>query len=344
MRIPRLLVAAAAAIAVVAGGVVPAGAATSPAAVAQVAGPNRFLGVFQTGQPGTVPAEVKARYGATPASVMWFDSWGTGAKFPVADAKKLWRQGVMPHYTWEPWYTDLGPNDPGQIKLADIVDGTWDSYIKARGREFARVGKPIMVRWAHEFNGNWYPWGIANNGADPSLYVRAYQHVHDLVEGVGADNVQWVWAYNNGSSPNEAYNDPAAAYPGDDYVDWVGIDGYNWGFGPSWDPGVDHWVSFEDTFAGAYATSRVVAPGKPVMLGEFASSADGGDKARWIADMNATLRAGTFPDLRLLTYFDVVKEEAWSPGSSPEATDAFIDWVSRWPMKGTGAGLARIAR
>lgn len=305
--------------------------------------PARFLGVFREGDPTTIATDVETLYDVTPASVMWFDSFASGQAFPVNEARKLWRCGIMPHYTWEPWNTALGPTDSAQIHLQDIIDGAWDAYITARAREFAAVRNPIFVRWGHEFNGNWYPWGIANNDADPTRYVRAYRHVHDLSRSAGATNVQWVWAFNNGSSPDEAYNDPAAAYPGDDYVDWVGIDGYNWGFGPSWDPAGDHWTSFGATFDAAYAKARAVAPKRPVMLGEFASTEDGGDKAQWFRDMDATLRAGAYPELKLLTYFDLNKEEPWSPGSSPAALAAFESWVHRRYMTGSGHELARVA-
>jgi hypothetical protein len=80
------------------------------------------------------------------------------------------------------------------------------------------------------------------------------------------------------------------------------------------------------------------------MLAEFASSADGGDKAQWLADMNARLRSGAYPDLKLLTYFDVLKEEAWSPSSSPASLAAFTTWVQQRYMKGRGFALAGVAR
>ena len=51
----------------------------------------------------------------------------------------------------------------------------------------------------HEFNGNWYPWGIVNNNSNPALYVAAYRRVHDLVVAAGATNVQWSWSFNNGA-------------------------------------------------------------------------------------------------------------------------------------------------
>jgi hypothetical protein len=337
MRRREVLYSAMAAAALVLGDADAAGAAPT-------VGPRtRFLGMFREEDPAAIPDDVSQLYGVTPASVMWFDSWASGRPFPADAAKALWRRGIMPNYTWEPWNTALAPTDPGQIFLTDIIAGSWDTYIRARAAEFASVRRPILVRWGHEFNGNWYPWGIANNNADPSLYVRAYRHVHDLVVKAGARNVQWVWAFNNGSSPDEPYNDPAAAYPGDRYVDWVGIDGYNWGFGPSWDPSVDHWTTFDQTFSTAYAKARAVAPKRPVMLAEFASTEDGGDKAQWLADTDAVLRSGAYPDLRLLTYFDVNKEEPWSPTSSPAAQAAFTSWVHRPYMRGRGRDLAAVA-
>ena len=314
----------------------------SPAA-AQQAVATRYLGMFRETEPTAIAAEVELLYNVTPASVMWFDAWGTGLPFPVAAARALWEEGILPHYTWEPWTTSLGPTDPGQISLQDIVDGQWDAYIRDRAREFASVGSPILVRWGHEFNGNWYPWGVANNGQDPALYVRAYRHVVDLARRTGARNVQWVWAYNNGPAPDEPWNDPALAYPGDRYVDWVGIDGYNWGFGPSWDPTGDRWGSFDATFSAAYDKVRAIAPRRPVMLGEFASTEDGGDKAAWLAEMDERLRSGAYPDLKLLTYFDTFKEEPWSAESSPAARAAFVAWARKRYMKGRGRELARVA-
>jgi hypothetical protein len=304
---------------------------------------TKYLGVFRQTSPSEIPSGTVSRYGVTPASVLWFDSWGTGNAFNAAEARTLWNQGVMMHYTWEPWNTALSVSDPNQIHLQDIVNGRWDSYIRARGAEFAAVGAPIMVRWGHEFNGDWYPWGIVNNSSNPDLYISAYRRVHDLVVAAGATNVQWVWCFNNGSSPDASYNDPARSYPGDAYVDWVGIDGYNWGLGPSWDPGGNHWTGFESMFASAYAKARAIAPRRPVMIGEIGSSEDGGNKAQWINDMSTALESGRYPDLKLVVYFDQDKEELWSGTSSSAAKAAFTSWVNQTYMKGKGTELAQVA-
>jgi beta-mannanase len=319
------------------------GTASANSTTASADTATKYLGVFRQTSPSEIPSGTASRYGVTPASVLWFDSWATGNAFNAAEARTLWNQGVMMHFTWEPWNTALSVDDPAQIHLQDIVNGKWDSYIKARGAEFASVGAPIMVRWGHEFNGNWYPWGIVNNNSDPSLYIRAYRHVHDLVVAAGATNVQWVWCFNNGSTPGSSFNDPAQSYPGDAYVDWVAVDGYNWGLGPSWDPSGNHWTSFDTMFASAYAKARAIAPKRPVMIGEVGSSEDGGSKAQWINDMSTALQSGRYPDLKLVTYFDQDKEELWSGTSSPAAQAAFTTWVNQSYMKGTGTDLAKVA-
>ncbi|PSL52155.1 glycosyl hydrolase family 26 [Saccharothrix carnea] len=304
---------------------------------------TKYLGVFRETSPTEVPAGTVGSYGVAPASVQWFDSWATGRAFNATAARTLWDQGIMTHYTWEPWNTALGVADPEQIHLQDILDGKWDSYIRARGAEFASVGAPIMVRWGHEFNGNWYPWGIVNNGSDPALYVNAYRRVHDLVVAAGATNVQWVWCFNNGSTPDSAFNEPARSYPGDAYVDWVAIDGYNWGLAPSWDPAGNYWTSFEAAYSSAYAKARSIAPKRPVMIAEIASSEDGGDKAQWINDLSAALDSGRYPDLKLVNYFDQDKEELWSGTSSAAAKAAFTSWVNQPYMRGKGVDLAKVA-
>nr|MDT0662432.1 cellulose binding domain-containing protein [Micromonospora sp. DSM 115978] len=304
---------------------------------------TKYLGVFRQSSPTEIAPGTVSRYGVTPASVQWFESWATGNAFNAAEARTLWNQGIMLHYTWEPWNTALSVSDPNQIHLQDIVNGEWDSYIRARGAEFAAAGVPLMVRWGHEFNGNWYPWAIVNNSSNPALYISAYRRVHDLVVAAGATNVQWVWCFNNSSTPDASYNDPARSYPGDAYVDWVAIDGYNWGQGPSWDPAGNYWTSFDSMFSSAYSGARAIAPRRPVMIAEVGSSEDGGNKAQWINDMSTALQSGRYPDLKNIVYFDQNKEELWSGTSSSATQTAFTSWVNQTYMRGRGTELAQVA-
>src|SRR5512135_2865230 len=94
---------------------------SSPLEASAATSPTRYLGVFRETNPTAIASSFKRDFSITPGSVMWFDSWGSGRPFPVSEAKALWKLGILPHYTWEPWNTALGANGPGQIHLQDIL-------------------------------------------------------------------------------------------------------------------------------------------------------------------------------------------------------------------------------
>lgn len=297
-----------------------------------------FFGIFRERSHRTgLPAEVATDLRFKPANVMWYTSWKDNSAFPKEEVLALSEQGVVPNITWEPWDWNLKVNDPGQITLTDVVNGKWDGYIREWARAAREVDVPFLLRWGHEFNGNWYPWAVANNGQDPALYVRAYRHVHDIFKAEGATKVQWIWCLNNADVPGESWNDPAKAYPGDAYVDWVGIDGYNWGTNPSW----GSWTPFRDVFKTAYDKALLTAPGKPVILAEFASSEVGGDKGQWIQNMFTDLPR-LFPQVRSIVWFDIQKEEDWRIGSTLGSKEKLVTGLRNKFMRGNGAAMLQV--
>src|SRR5207247_7587356 len=93
------------------------------------------------------------------------------------------------------------------------------------------------LRWGWEMNGDWEPWSGAQNGGSSggaASFRAAWHHIHDIFSEVGAWNVVWVWSPNSGDLPHARWNHFSNYYPGDRYVDWVGIDGFNWGASHSW--------------------------------------------------------------------------------------------------------------
>jgi beta-mannanase len=170
-----------------------------------------------------------------------------------------------------------------------------------------------MIRFAHEMNGDWYPWAEGVNGNQSGDYVAAWQHVHDVVAATGATNVQWVW------SPNVPYwgsTDLAGLYPGAAYVDVVALDGYNWGTSQSW----SSWVAPQDLFGPGIAQLRTLAPGKPILIAETAASELGGSKAAWNADLVSYLAAQ--PDVMGFVWFHLQKEADWRINSSDSSASA----------------------
>ena len=102
--------------------------------------------------------------------------------------------------------------------------------------------------------------------------------MHDIFTAVGATNATWVWCPN--IDPNNEFRDIAPIYPGDEYVDWTGLDGYNWGNAPYRPAG---WHSFDQLYSSTYhRIIDTIAPSKPMMISEIGSTEYGGSKAAWI--------------------------------------------------------------
>lgn len=232
------------------------------------------------------------------------------APFPLVDCRESRIRGKTLQITWEPWNF----NNPGAVKLSDIVRGKWDKYIDSWASGARSFGGELHIRFAHEFNGNWYPWSVPANNKNAELYKKAFRHVHDRFSRAGADNVRWIWCMNAESVPDASWNNPMRAYPGNDYVDIVSIDGYNFGKAlPN-----SRWQSFTEIYAAPYAkVLRSEARNKPLMIGEIGCATVGGNKVRWMADMDRQLR-GPFRKFASVVWFEAAKEADWRMVSSSD--------------------------
>ncbi len=240
--------------------------------------------------------------------IVTFQDWS--APFPDLDAREARARGKTLQITWEPWHFA----DPNAVKLNDIIAGKYDKYIDDYAAGARSFGGEIWIRWGHEMNGNWYPWSIGNNGSDAQTYVQAYRHIHDRFRRAGASNVRWVWCFNAESVPDVNWNDAARAYPGDDYVDAVAVDGYNFGTTTAH----SHWQSFEEIFASPIAMANKNWPAKPLWIGETGCATTGGDKVRWLRQMDAALR-GPLNRVESVTWFEAAKEADWRVMSSVDS-------------------------
>ena len=174
-------------------------------------------------------------------------------------------------------------------KLAPVASGAQDSVIKAAAGKLAAYGKPLLLRWAWEMNGDWFEWCGPNNGNDPGLYVKAYRRIHQIFRDKGADNVAFVWSPNWNSSPNTSSNAMSKYYPGDDYVDWVGVSGYDF---YSESP-----TTLFRPVVSAYGRR------KPIIVTETAAiDHGGGSKAAWIKKLSAYVRST--PSIGAVVWFD----------------------------------------
>lgn len=242
--------------------------------------------------------------------------------FPYVTVGRAWEAGGVPFITWEPFNRNL----------RGIARGDHDAYLRKSARQGRDFGKPILLRFAHEQNGNWYPWGLGVNGNTPGDHISALRRVVRIFREEGADNVKHVWSPNVGSFD--------AFWPGDEYVDYLGLDGYN--FGSIY----NDWRSFDEVFGSSYR-SIVRLSKKPLIITEFSSNERGGDKAAWVRHTFSAEVARRYPRIRAYVWFDENKEsdgEAdWRVNSSGASLDAFRS-VLRQPFYGLDAqGLLSLA-
>ncbi|MET0458933.1 MAG: glycosyltransferase [Ilumatobacteraceae bacterium] len=274
--------------------------ATTPAGPRKLMVPTvgAYFGVASEGmqsEPAGARGWTDAHGGARPAIVSWYQHWGSGEnRFREDWVRNVADQGAVPMITWEPWAKPDGEYaDPNQedFRLERIIAGEFDTYVTAWAQAAAAHQGPIIIRFMHEFNGEWYPWSIGQQGQTAEQYVAAWRHVHDIFQQAGATNVSWVWSVIG------AYADPQPAYPGDDVVDWVAATVLN----SAW-PEFGGWFDYGTLSARTYA--ELSAYDKPIMMSEVATNNAPGDPAAWLTDMFATVEVEQ-PLVRAVVLFDM---------------------------------------
>lgn len=270
-----------------------------------------YIGML-TSMPGLSNSESMARRESQFSRTFAIDSryfdWGDG--FPASSQTWDAAGGRIPMITW--WWPQ---------HYSDITDGSQDSYIRARAQAVKAFGSPVFLRPAAEMNGDWFDWGGAENGEDTAGFIRAWRRIHDIFASEGADNVSWVWSPNSESSPggwaSSSWNNWRNYYPGDAYVDWVGIDGYNWGSLP----GGDGWLPVGGIMTPVFDD---YASRKPIMIAETGSTESGGDKAQWIGGLGTWVKA--HPAVKAVVWFDRTYTSTghdWAIDTSSASTAAF---------------------
>ncbi len=240
--------------------------------------------------------------------------------FPWTPLENVRQHGAIPVLSWSSQSIPSTTSEP-DYQLSDVISGRYDTYIRAFAEKAKSWGHPFFLRFDWEMNGNWFPWSEGVNGNKSGEYVAAWRHVHDIFASVGATNVSWVWCPNvewNGTLSNIASN-----YPGDEYVDWTGLDGYNWGTNPARD---GKWETFRQLYRSTYRyITETVAPAKPMMIGEVASSEYGGSKATWIREMLSQIPT-EYPKIRALLWFERYDSGMdWPLETSRSAETAFAE-------------------
>lgn len=233
--------------------------------------------------------------------------------------------------TWEPWQIPKANTPPEQqpkFSLKQLLSGRYDSYIQSFARLLSEFTQTVYLRPMHEMNGNWYPWGGCVNQNSVELFVHAWHYIRNLVNSCASSKIQWVWSPYAVSYPREPMNAIDLYFPGNEAVDWVAIDGYNWG---ALRPEIG-WQRFDTIFNDAYQTITAISD-RPMLIAETGCCETGGDKAEWIETAFKSI-ATMFDRIQMLIWFDANKECDWRMDSSEHSLAAFRS-VAAWLKRRT---------
>ncbi len=250
-----------------------------------------------------------ARFASPPDYVMFYRD--LGRPYPRTAIDAIRRIGATPIVSLELWQWHAPRGD----YLKRINAGAFDAYFRGWARDARRDGRRVLLRFGFEFNGDWFTWG-----GDPQGFIRAWRRARRIFREVGADNVEWVWSPNVVSVPDTPANAMHRYWPGAEWVDWIGLDGYN--FGPNHDRW-HRWESFEEVFGKPLRELIARHPDKPIMIAEFGCApGEPQRRARWIRQAYAALRR--FPQVRAAVWYNYDKRREGEPNWRIDADAASL--------------------
>jgi mannan endo-1,4-beta-mannosidase len=173
---------------------------------------GKFLGIEASGAPDSLApvANFAANTGRKPNLIGQYVAWGN--PFDASAVSKARSYGALYYMAWEPFGTSV----------QSIADGQSDAYITQFAKAVRALNLPVALSFGHEMNGNWYPWGTGQT--TPAEFVAAWRRIHNVFTQAGASNVIWVWNPNVINPMPQVQLQPY--WPGNSYVDWVGLTGY----------------------------------------------------------------------------------------------------------------------
>jgi mannan endo-1,4-beta-mannosidase len=233
-----------------------------------------FTGIAVQHTPADALAAYRKAFSAKPQIVELYSAFKRS--FRPKEALKVVQDGMLP----------LIQLNPRGVKLQQIASGLWDPHLQSYAAAVKAFGCKVIMSFGHEMNGWWYSWGLP--GTTPAEFIAAWRHIHHVFALAGVKNVIWSWdpshQYGN-FAPGKTASAASTWYPGNAYVDWIGLDGYL-GYGPRGNA-----QTFKQIFGFQLQNIRKVAPGKPVYIAETGVVRNGPALGSQMADLFKGVKA-----------------------------------------------------
>ena len=248
--------------------------------------------------------QIQNEAGSNPQIISFFLQWSQEEiyqKMLVDTLQSIWTYGAVPSLTWEPFTFD--GHQKNAVPYIDVLNGKYNHYLLQMAQTIKVFGKPLIIRFAHEMNLNIYHWGTTEEEygyKSPEIYIKMYRYVVNQFKEFGVKNILWAFCPNAGSVPDELWNKIEGYYPGDDYVDILGMDGYAWSSVPI--------QTFQEIFETTYKSLKQISKKKPIIVFETAIGGEQKTKIEWL---KAAVNIAKDWKLAGLIWFQVDKELDW---------------------------------
>jgi len=243
-----------------------------------------------------------------------------GSDFPDEGMRTAFERGQMVELTMQVATLD---NENAGVRNAnfDVLDGRLDEAVRKFARGAKAFGHPFLFRLNNEMNTDWCQYSGVRTLNDFDVYIKVWRRIYAIFDEEGVDNAIWVFNPNGRNYPPMNWNRGVCYYPGNGYVHLIGLTGYNTGDYYRSVTG-EHWASFRQIYDPLVSENRALYGKFPWLIGEFASSSVGGDKARWIRDMFGALRG--YPEIKAAVWWSYADFD-YRPGR--EGTPARRYWL-----------------
>jgi len=282
--------------------------------------------------------------------------------FPSKTLQEFIEKGNVPLVSWNiAKWNPATKRSNLRIGLQDIIDGEYDEWLSRWANGAKAFGYEMFLRPGYEMNMALTIWTGPNNFGKygnqswdqvdnlyryygdpakpdgPERYVDAWKHIQGIFKRLQVSNVEWVWCPGLGANPDVAWNQCENYYPGDEYVDWVGSHGHNYGYWETESGILQSWRSIDYIFE-RYQPGRVYRQysSKPFMIAEMGCSAEkspgvAGEKAAWVIDAFSQIKT-KYRNVKAVILFSEDKraqgDRDFRVDSSPEALEAYRKAIS----------------
>ncbi len=271
--------------------------------------PQNDNGITSLGNVNKVSGQIDENFDIVSLYVAWEKD--IESNFPQEILDSIYLSKSIPMITWEPWLNSFEDEIEGGIQVYDLIEnGYFDDFILKFSEKLKSLGRPVFLRFAHEFDNPFYPWFIS--GSDSAWkFKNAWIHTYEIFKNNNVNNVIWIW------NPWKAENLPVF-YPGREYVDWIGINILNYG-----ELNQDgKWHDFKSLY-DPFHEELINLPQTPVIISEFGTLHNDRNQSQWLEDAFTEIE-NDFKEIKSVIYFNSKVDSNWPKGLQ---MNSYLDWT-----------------